>query len=108
MEAAEALKKPAVREPTVAQGFELQVEKRLQKRQVGKPAEEEKEKAPPFKSQPLPKKILEGVVVSSPWACTWPQTLIQIRCVWRGSFLLGHVRQIKESNIKKKAVSAGS
>lgn len=62
MEGAEALKKPPVKEPTVPEGFELQVEKRLQKRQASKAQEEEKPHQ--FKSHPLPKKILEGVVVS--------------------------------------------
>ncbi|KAG7521035.1 hypothetical protein JOB18_041252 [Solea senegalensis] len=57
LERAEELKKPAVKEPTVPEGFELQIEKRLQGRQ--KPQEE---KPHTFKSQPLPKKILEGVV----------------------------------------------
>ncbi|XP_058498350.1 targeting protein for Xklp2-like [Solea solea] len=59
LERPEELKKPAVKEPTVPEGFELQIEKRLQGRQ--KPQEEE-EKPHTFKSQPLPKKILEGVV----------------------------------------------
>ncbi|XP_070695731.1 targeting protein for Xklp2 [Pempheris klunzingeri] len=61
LESAEGLKKPAVKEPTVPEGFELQVEKRLQERQATKP-EEDEEKLHAFKSQPLPKKILEGVV----------------------------------------------
>lgn len=64
LESAEGLKKPAVKEPTVPEGFELQIEKRLQERQTKKPQEEE-EKPHTFKPQPLPKKILEGVVVSS-------------------------------------------
>ncbi|XP_069382283.1 targeting protein for Xklp2-B-like isoform X1 [Paralichthys olivaceus] len=61
LENAEHLKKPAVKEPTVPEGFQLQIEKRLQDRQVSKNSEEE-EKPQTFKSQPLPKKILEGVV----------------------------------------------
>lgn len=44
------------------EGFQLQVEKRLQDRQAVKTPQEEEHK---FKAQPLPKKILEGVVVSS-------------------------------------------
>lgn len=64
MESAEGLKKPAVKEPTVPEGFELQIEKRLQERQTKKPQEGE-DKQHTFKPQPLPKKILEGVVVSS-------------------------------------------
>lgn len=62
IEGAEALKKPPVKEPTVPEGFELQIEKRLQKRQTSKPQDEEQPHN--FKSHPLPKKILEGVVVS--------------------------------------------
>lgn len=54
-------KRPAAKEPTVPEGFHLQVEKRLQDRQAGKTPQEEEHK---FKAQPLPKKILEGVVVS--------------------------------------------
>lgn len=64
LESAEGLKKPAVKEPTVPEGFELQIEKRLQERQANKPQEGE-EMLHIFKPQPLPKKILEGVVVSS-------------------------------------------
>uniref|UniRef100_A0A6D2W6Y1 TPX2 microtubule nucleation factor n=1 Tax=Takifugu rubripes TaxID=31033 RepID=A0A6D2W6Y1_TAKRU len=60
IEGAEALKKPPVKDPTVPEGFELQIEKRLQKRQTSKPLDEEKPHN--FKSHPLPKKILEGVV----------------------------------------------
>ncbi|XP_041654449.1 targeting protein for Xklp2 isoform X2 [Cheilinus undulatus] len=61
LDGVEGLKKPTVKEPTVPEGFELQIEKRLQERQATKPQEEE-EKPHSFKSQPLPKKILEGVV----------------------------------------------
>lgn len=63
LEGVEGLKKPAVKEPTVPEGFELQIEKRLQERQASKPQEDE-DKLHIFKSNPLPKKILEGVVVS--------------------------------------------
>lgn len=62
LEGVEGLKKPTVKIPTVPEGFELQIEKRLQERQASKPQEEEEKHT--FKSQPLPKKILEGVVVS--------------------------------------------
>lgn len=65
LDGVEGLKKPAVKEPTVPEGFELQIEKRLQERQATKPQEGE-EKLHIFKSQPIPKKILEGVVVSNP------------------------------------------
>lgn len=61
LDGAEDLKKPAAKEPTVPEGFQLQVEKRLQERQASKAPEEEEHK---FKAQPLPKKILDGVVVS--------------------------------------------
>uniref|UniRef100_A0A671XWY5 TPX2 microtubule nucleation factor n=1 Tax=Sparus aurata TaxID=8175 RepID=A0A671XWY5_SPAAU len=61
LDGVEGLKKPAVKEPTVPEGFELQIEKRLQERQATKPQEGE-EKLHIFKSQPIPKKILEGVV----------------------------------------------
>ncbi|XP_062247865.1 targeting protein for Xklp2-B-like isoform X2 [Platichthys flesus] len=61
LEGAEHLKKPAVKEPTVPEGFELQIEKRLQERQISKNPEEE-ERPHTFISQPLPKRILEGVV----------------------------------------------
>ncbi|CAJ1055232.1 targeting protein for Xklp2 isoform X2 [Xyrichtys novacula] len=61
LEGVEGLKKPTVKEPTVPEGFELQIDKRLQERQSTKPQEGE-EKQHIFKSQPLPKKILEGVV----------------------------------------------
>lgn len=64
LEGVEELKKPVVKEPTVPEGFELQIEKRLQDRQTSKRHHEEEEKPHNFKSQPLPKKILEGVVVS--------------------------------------------
>lgn len=63
LEGVEGIKKPAAKEPTVPEGFELQIDKRLQERQSGKPQESE-DKAQTFKPQPLPKKILEGVVVS--------------------------------------------
>lgn len=59
LDGAEDLKKPAAKEPTVPEGFQLQVEKRLQERQASKAPEEEEHK---FKAQPLPKKILDGVV----------------------------------------------
>lgn len=69
LESAEELKKPTVKEPTVPEGFELQIEKRLQERQVTKKSQEEEEKPHTFKPQALPKKILEGVVVSSDRCC---------------------------------------
>lgn len=62
MEGAEALKKPPAKEPTVPEGFELQIEKRLQKRQGDKARDDDKPHH--FKSHPLPRKILEGVIVS--------------------------------------------
>uniref|UniRef100_A0A3B4T9X9 TPX2 microtubule nucleation factor n=1 Tax=Seriola dumerili TaxID=41447 RepID=A0A3B4T9X9_SERDU len=62
LENVQDLKKPAVKEPTVPEGFELQIEKRLQGRQATKKPQEDEEKPHIFKPQPLPKKILEGVV----------------------------------------------
>lgn len=73
LEGAEGIKRPTVKEPTVPEGFELQIEKRLQERQASKPQEDE-EKPHTFKSQPLPKKILEGVVVS------WVQFQMLFEC----------------------------
>lgn len=64
LESAEDLKKPAVKEPTVPEGFELEIEKRLQERQATKKPQEDDEKPQNFKAKPLPKKVLEGVVVS--------------------------------------------
>lgn len=46
------------------EGFELQIEKRLHERQNSKKPQEGEEKPAAFKAQRLPKKILEGVVVS--------------------------------------------
>lgn len=63
LESAEELKKPPVKDSTVPDGFELQIEKRLQERQATKKPQEDDEVVQ-FKSRPLPKKILEGVVVS--------------------------------------------
>ncbi|XP_069581306.1 targeting protein for Xklp2 isoform X1 [Brachyistius frenatus] len=60
LESAEELKKPAVKEPTVPQHFELEIERRLQERQSRKP-EDGEEKPPAFRAKPLPKKVLEGV-----------------------------------------------
>ncbi|XP_059189989.1 targeting protein for Xklp2 [Centropristis striata] len=62
LESAECLKKPVVKEPTVPEGFELQIEKRLHDRQATKRPQEGEEKPHTFKAQRLPKKILEGVV----------------------------------------------
>uniref|UniRef100_UPI003AAD59DB targeting protein for Xklp2 isoform X1 n=1 Tax=Centroberyx gerrardi TaxID=166262 RepID=UPI003AAD59DB len=55
-------KKPAVKESTKPEGFELQIEKRLQERQATKKPQEAEEKPNAFHSRPLPAKILEGVV----------------------------------------------
>ncbi|XP_034393554.1 targeting protein for Xklp2 [Cyclopterus lumpus] len=62
LQSAEHLKKPAVKEPTVPEGFELQIEKRLHERQATKKPLEGEEKVHTFKAQRLPRKILEGVV----------------------------------------------
>ncbi|XP_011471283.1 targeting protein for Xklp2 isoform X2 [Oryzias latipes] len=61
LEGAEELRKPPVKEPTVPQGFELELERRLQQRQATKKSEDE-EKPHNFKANPLPKKVLDGVV----------------------------------------------
>ncbi|XP_059910679.1 targeting protein for Xklp2 isoform X1 [Gadus macrocephalus] len=54
-------KKPAAKEPTRTQGFELQVEQRLQQRQAGRKPEEE-EKPVVFHPRPLPTRLLAEVV----------------------------------------------
>ncbi|CAL8369218.1 unnamed protein product [Lota lota] len=54
-------KKPVAKEPTRTQGFELQVERRLQQRQASRKPEEE-EKPHVFHPRPLPTRILEEVV----------------------------------------------
>lgn len=66
LEGAEELKRPAAKEPTVPQGFELEIERRLQDRQTSKKSQEAEEKPPSFRAKPLPLKVLEGVVVSPP------------------------------------------
>ncbi|KAM4611071.1 targeting protein for Xklp2 isoform 2-T2 [Polymixia lowei] len=55
-------KKPAVKEPTRPEGFELQVEKRLHERQATKKSHEAEEKQHTFHPRPLPTKILQEVV----------------------------------------------
>ncbi|XP_041859073.1 targeting protein for Xklp2 isoform X2 [Melanotaenia boesemani] len=62
LEGPEELKRPAVKEPTVPEGFELEIERRLQERQATKKPQESEEKPNNFKAKPLPKKVLEGVV----------------------------------------------
>ncbi|KAL1021337.1 hypothetical protein UPYG_G00011940 [Umbra pygmaea] len=54
-------KKPAVKEPTRPEGFNLHMEKRLAERQASKKPEEPEEQHT-FHSRPLPVKILEEVV----------------------------------------------
>lgn len=55
--------KPTVKVPTIPESFQLQIEKRLQERQAKKPqVVEEEEPTHSFKSHPVSKKILEGVV----------------------------------------------
>ncbi|XP_064420680.1 targeting protein for Xklp2 isoform X1 [Latimeria chalumnae] len=53
-------KKPQVKEPTKAVGFELEIEKRLKEREATR--KELKEEKPVFHSKPCPVKILEDVV----------------------------------------------
>ncbi|XP_008293958.1 targeting protein for Xklp2 isoform X2 [Stegastes partitus] len=62
LESADDLKKPVVKEPTVPECFELEIEKRLQGRQATKKPQEEEEQPHNFRAKPLPKKVLEGVV----------------------------------------------
>ncbi|PWA24235.1 hypothetical protein CCH79_00017898 [Gambusia affinis] len=61
LEGPEELRKPAAKEPTVPEGFELEIEKRLQERQLNKKSQDG-EKPHSFKANPLPKKVLDGVV----------------------------------------------
>ncbi len=63
------------------EGFALQIEKRLQERQTKKPQEGE-EKPHTFKPQPLPKKILEGVVVSSHPAAKCQIQELALKLAW--------------------------
>lgn len=61
LEGALAPKKPVPKEATRPEGFQLEVEKRLQERHaVKKPADQEEHT---FHSRPLPTRILEEVVV---------------------------------------------
>lgn len=57
------LKKPASKEVTKPEGFQLEIEKRLQERQASKKPEEEEDHT--FHPRPLPTRILEEVVVSN-------------------------------------------
>lgn len=62
LEAAVVPKKPVAKEVTQPEGFQLEIEKRLQERQSSKkPVETEDNYT--FHSKPLPLKILEEVVV---------------------------------------------
>ncbi|XP_054904698.1 targeting protein for Xklp2 [Poeciliopsis prolifica] len=61
LEGPEELRKPAAKEPTVPEEFELEIEKRLQERQLNKKSQDG-EKPHSFKANPLPKKVLDGVV----------------------------------------------
>lgn len=61
LERRDTVKKPVVKEPTVQEAFTMHIEKRLQERQNTKPQAEPQST---FKAHELPKKILEGVVVS--------------------------------------------
>ncbi|XP_072553136.1 targeting protein for Xklp2 isoform X2 [Salminus brasiliensis] len=60
LEAAVAPKKPAPKEVTRPEGFQLEVEKRLQDRHISKKPEESEDHT--FHSRPLPTRILEEVV----------------------------------------------
>uniref|UniRef100_A0A1A8Q9Q3 TPX2, microtubule-associated, homolog n=1 Tax=Nothobranchius rachovii TaxID=451742 RepID=A0A1A8Q9Q3_9TELE len=61
LEGAEELRRPAVKEPTVAEGFQLEIERRLQERQMTRNPQNEEEPYT-FRAKPLPKKVLEEVV----------------------------------------------
>lgn len=63
LEAALAPKKPAPKEVTRPEGFQLEVEKRLQERHAAKKTVEQEDHT--FHSRPLPTRILEEVVVRS-------------------------------------------
>ncbi|XP_040049074.2 targeting protein for Xklp2 isoform X1 [Gasterosteus aculeatus] len=60
LQSAEHLRRPAAKEPTVPEGFELQIDKRLHERQAAKRPQEGEGHT--FRAQRLPKRILEGVV----------------------------------------------
>uniref|UniRef100_A0A671MY93 TPX2 microtubule nucleation factor n=1 Tax=Sinocyclocheilus anshuiensis TaxID=1608454 RepID=A0A671MY93_9TELE len=60
LEGALVLKKPASKEVTKPEGFQLEIEKRLQERQASKKPEEEEDHT--FHPRPLPTRILEEVV----------------------------------------------
>ncbi|KAM9317735.1 targeting protein for Xklp2-like isoform 2-T2 [Pholidichthys leucotaenia] len=62
LESAEDLKKPPVKAPTVPEGFQLEIERRLQERQATKKPLEDDEKGHNFRANPPPSRILEGVV----------------------------------------------
>ncbi|XP_056130890.1 targeting protein for Xklp2 [Lampris incognitus] len=55
-------KKPLAKEPTKPESFELQIEKRLQERQMSKKHQEAEEQQHCFHSRPVPTKILQEVV----------------------------------------------
>lgn len=60
LEGALVPKKPACKEKTKPEGFQLEIEKRLQERQTSKKPEEKEDHT--FHSRPLPTRILEEVV----------------------------------------------
>lgn len=64
LESATDLKKPTVKKPTQPEGFELEIEKRLQGRWATKKPQENEEKPYSFKGKPVPLRVLGGVVVS--------------------------------------------
>ncbi|XP_028309054.1 targeting protein for Xklp2 isoform X2 [Gouania willdenowi] len=59
---AEPLKKPAAKDFTVPEAFEMEIEKRLQDRQTSKRDREGEEKPYNFRARPVPKEVLEGVI----------------------------------------------
>ncbi|XP_018594565.1 targeting protein for Xklp2 isoform X1 [Scleropages formosus] len=60
LEGAMVPKKPPPREPTQPEGFQLEIERRLQERQATRKPEEAEDHT--FRSRPLPTRILEDVV----------------------------------------------
>uniref|UniRef100_A0A3B5KY06 Uncharacterized protein n=1 Tax=Xiphophorus couchianus TaxID=32473 RepID=A0A3B5KY06_9TELE len=71
LEGPEELRKPAAKEPTVPEGFELEIEKRLQERQLNKKSQD-REEPHNFKANPLPKKVLDGIVGLPEKKVTYP------------------------------------
>ena len=74
LEGAVAPKKPAPKEATRPEGFQLEVGKRLQERHANKKSEEHEDHT--FHSRPLPTRILEEVVVRNSYSFISSMTLV--------------------------------